>query len=383
MLKIEYPSSLVDFKSDYLSIFGEVKVQRMQAEYDLLCQAPNLSTLRGVELKDILTGDFDFLLDLGLKYLSASPTDDQETDFNDLFNYDKPKISTKQQPKISEFFVRKSTSLKVCTCYFCNIDFINAFSDGADYNNYCEFINNAPDFELSKIRGISEELAKEIVRYRESLPERQDVTDDGLKSISGLGVKKLEALQHIDFKKQYYHFTLDHVLNKARYPILALSLFNLIPCCYACNSKFKLAQELVTGAHNAFLSPTSEHFSFHEDNSFELFFKANQDEFSHIKSTNDFALRLIPKREHTNYNAYIEMFKLNARYKLHKSDVLELVLQRKRYTDTKIKQLSKLVGGSKSTIKKSLFGHEIFESNLSKKPKTKLLQDIAKIIKII
>jgi hypothetical protein len=63
--------------------------------------------------------------------------------------------------------------------------------------------------------------------------------------------------------------------------------------------------------------------------------------------------------------------------------VLELVLQRKRYTDTKIKQLSKLVGGSKSTIKKSLFGHEIFETNLSKKPKTKLLQDIAKTIKLI
>lgn len=382
MLQIDYPDPIDSFCSDYLEIFEE-NLEAMQETYDILCLDPNLSALRGVDIKDILTGDFNFLLDLGLKYLSASPTDEQEAEFMNLFNYDKPKLSPKQQPKISQFFVSKSTDLKVCTCYFCNIDFINAFSDGADYNDYSEFINNAPDFELSKIRGINEELAKKIVLYRESLPDRQEVTDDGLKRIIGLGPKKLEALQKIDFKEQYYHFTLDHVLNKARYPILGLSLFNLLPCCYACNSKFKLAQELVTGTSNEFLSPTSEHFSFHEDNTFEIFFKANKDDFLYIKSTSDFALRLIPKREHINYNTYIEMFKLNARYKMHKPDVLDLLLQRKRYTDTKIKQLSKLVGGSKSTIKKSLFGHEIFESNLSKKPKTKLLQDIAKTIKLI
>jgi hypothetical protein len=33
--------------------------------------------------------------------------------------------------------------------------------------------------------------------------------------------------------------SLDHFYDKDTYPFLAISIFNLVPCCHICNSKFK------------------------------------------------------------------------------------------------------------------------------------------------
>ena len=43
-----------------------------------------------------------------------------------------------------------------------------------------------------------------------------------------------------DFKGESKNgFTLDHFIDKGTYPYLALSLYNLVPSCYTCNSKIK------------------------------------------------------------------------------------------------------------------------------------------------
>ena len=54
-------------------------------------------------------------------------------------------------------------------------------------------------------------------------------------------------------------FTLDHVLEKADYPFLALSLYNLVPSCYVCNSKVKDSKILFDE-----FSPTNKDFDFNE-----------------------------------------------------------------------------------------------------------------------
>jgi hypothetical protein len=53
-------------------------------------------------------------------------------------------------------------------------------------------------------------------------------------------------------------FTLDHVLEKADYPFLALSLYNLVPSCYVCNSKVKDSKIPFDD-----FSPTNKNFEFH------------------------------------------------------------------------------------------------------------------------
>jgi hypothetical protein len=53
---------------------------------------------------------------------------------------------------------------------------------------------------------------------------------------------------------------LDHFLSKAEFPYFAISLFNLIPCCHICNSRYKLTKEFSTATH---VHPYSESFDDH------------------------------------------------------------------------------------------------------------------------
>lgn len=43
--------------------------------------------------------------------------------------------------------------------------------------------------------------------------------------------------------------TLDHYYAKSRYPYLALSIFNLVPSCYTCNSQLKLTKDFYAERH--------------------------------------------------------------------------------------------------------------------------------------
>ena len=61
-------------------------------------------------------------------------------------------------------------------------------------------------------------------------------------------------------------FTLDHVLEKADYPFLALSLYNLVPSCYVCNSKVKDSKIPFDD-----FSPTNKDFDFDERVKFKSF----------------------------------------------------------------------------------------------------------------
>jgi hypothetical protein len=375
MLPINYPDNIEDFKLTYLQLFD---IDKMQIEYRKICRAPRFHQIRHIKVKEILIGDFEFILDVSLKFFRAQPTKIQVDRFKGLFNYDASKGATKYQPYISNFFINNRHTINISTCYFCNIDYINAFIDGGDYHDFSDFINNASIADLAKISLMSETTATAIYVMRQT----QTLDKKNISTINGLGPKKVEALTQLRFKEAYSHFTLDHILPKAKYPILALSVFNFVPCCYSCNSKFKVDKELV-GANESFLSPTSQTFSFHHDNSFKLFFKANKVNTTQIVNEEDFACRLTSTKREEQYNKYIEIFKLNARYKAHKADILDLITKNTKYSKTKIKQISDLLGENEADIKSTIFGKELFEGDLSNKPKTKLLKDIAQNIKLI
>ncbi len=56
---------------------------------------------------------------------------------------------------------------------------------------------------------------------------------------------------------------LDHFFSKAEFPYLAISLFNLIPCCHTCNSGYKLTKEFGFDTHvHPYAESFDEHFSF-------------------------------------------------------------------------------------------------------------------------
>ncbi len=167
-------------------------------------------------------------------------------------------------------------------------------------------------------------------------------------------------------------FTLDHFIDKGKYPYLALSLYNLIPSCYTCNSKVKGPNEINN------LSPSSLKFNFDEKVKFRTFMI---NENLQINQEKDFALML--KEDFSlDYQEYIEGFNLNERYEYHKYKVIEMISKRKEYPDSRIKELAKLTEKTEEEVKQDLFG-EYMREDLHKRPLSKLIKDISKELGLV
>ncbi len=167
-------------------------------------------------------------------------------------------------------------------------------------------------------------------------------------------------------------FTLDHFLDKATYPFLALSLYNLVPSCSTCNSKVKRTNELKG------LSPTSEKFNFDEKVKFKTFMNNKN---LHVEKSEDFELLL--KEDFSNdYDNYIKVLELDNRYKYHKDKVIEMINKRRDYPDSRIKELSKITKKTEEEVKQDLFGIYLKE-DLHKQPLSKLIKDISEELDLI
>lgn len=298
MIKIKYPENLFDFISSYLEIFDLVGLQNEWQDYKSTYTLQNAN----FSVTDMLYGDFNFLLDKSFN-LAYSISDIKVVQLKKIFDYDK------YQPKIADFFMKYQSAMKLSSCYYCNIDFINAFS----------------------------------TRDRKN---------------------KLSCKNH---------FTLDHVIDKATNPIVALSLFNFVPSCYSCNSKFKKSDQFTKVVADKYKSPTDAEFNFNEDVKLKVLYTRGKNSLN-INSIDDFEINFDDSKH--LYEDYIKIFKLKERYRFHKNIALELLTKKKNYSDSRVDEISRIIGMPKEEIKKDLFGKEIFEGELQEKPFTKLKRDI-------
>ena len=162
--------------------------------------------------------------------------------------------------------------------------------------------------------------------------------------------------------------------DKSTYPYLALSLYNLIPSCYTCNSKLKKIEEFKN------LAPNSKNFDFHQKVKFKLFLD-NSCKDLHIKNKDDVDIEL--KEQFSDmYEKYIEVFKLNERYKAHKDIVFEMIKKAELYPESMLKELQGLTGIPFQQIKKDIFNLIDENGDLSKKPFSKLVVDISYELKL-
>lgn len=187
---------------------------RIVSEYELRLNTKNLRKRWTKELhaipelasfsfttKELLVSDFGILLKIARSYDKAlsGATEERKTEIKErlrkVFNYD----SNYRDNYITPFFREHAEELKLYTCHYCDIAYINTF----DYYDPQE------------------------------------------------GWKKKS------------HFDLDHVIEKSSYPILALSFFNLVPSCPVCNERLKGKKPLAkTDRILKLLSPTSPDYDF-------------------------------------------------------------------------------------------------------------------------
>jgi hypothetical protein len=361
MIKINYPENRKEFHKKYID---ELKITDKMRNRFFKLMSKNPLNRFGINLLDyILLAPFEELLKITLSYpLSRS----EKKAIQLFFNYDY-KSKNKFQSKIKSFFEKE---LKIKTCYFCNIDFVNSFNDRDDYHDFSDFIKRAEKRDLLKLRGIGNKRADKIIA------ERSDIERSQL-------IKSLISKNNsINLEDKYNHFTLDHVLDKASHPLIALSLYNFVPSCYSCNSKFKGSKQFINNDSMSSLSPTSEKFSFNDDVQFKLYFY-NDKNISTVNNINDYVLDFNYLKHQNEYEKYIDTFKLKGRYIFHKNEVIRLINKKERYSQSQLNEISNIINISSEQVKKDIFGKELFEGNMEDMSMTKFKQDIAKNINLI
>jgi len=179
--------------------------------------------------------------------------------------------------------------------------------------------------------------------------------------------------------------SLDHYYDKDTYPFLSVSIFNLIPCCHICNSKFKHTKNFYNEKH---LHPYEN--SFNEKVKFSQFFNNVNEEnkkFSLLsKERISLSLKPLDKKDIATQNT-IDTFRLETLYQEHKDIVLELIQKREIYPDSYIDDLFQQYEGTlfknREDVLRHITGGYIEDKDINKRPLSKLIKDISEELDLI
>ena len=309
MIKINYPDSISkrrDFENNYSnSILKSINITSLNRKL-------NKIKFRGAPLNIelIIKSHFADLIEITKivdDYLSTK-TKTINRNFKKLFDY------KTNQSRISFFFMQQKF-FNISSCYYCNIDYVNAFKDISDYEDALDFVNNANIDELKLIKGIGEKNTQKIVDLRRS---------HQIKNIKDLKFtpSTTDNLTNFNIQNSSNHFTIDHFLPQAEYPYLSLSLYNFVPSCYACNSKFKKALVIGNIDDLKYISPSSDEYSLPEDLEFQIIYKKD---LKDVKSKSEFIMKGIVNSNKDIVEAYLKVFKIRGRYLFHKNEITNLI----------------------------------------------------------
>ncbi|QFR48295.1 hypothetical protein FJR48_00570 [Sulfurimonas lithotrophica] len=168
----------------------------------------------------------------------------------------------------------------------------------------------------------------------------------------------------------------DHFYSKEKYPILALSFYNLIPSCHICNSTLKGREEFSINSH---IHPYLE--SFHQKTKF--CFKPLNADFLHNHESIKIRLFTTDKKALNSKKT----FKLDEFYEHHRDMVVELIQKSAIYNESYIDELFNRYEGTLFKNKEDLLrlitcGY-ITDEDINKRPLSKLIKDISEELKLI
>ena len=163
--------------------------------------------------------------------------------------------------------------------------------------------------------------------------------------------------------------TLDHYYDKDTYPFLAVSLYNIIPSCHICNSKFK---------HNKNFYEIKHLHPYVDDFDSLVKFKLEINDVSFYYKEDGFRIKLDTNDKKAQNS--IETFRLDSVYKKHKNIALEIIKRNVIYNDDYIDELIKKYEGTLFNSKDELIGlihcDYIDKKDINKRPLSKLTKDI-------
>lgn len=236
------------------------------------------------QFKKMMILSYTQLAEIYETYITSCIDKDLNLKLNELFSYNKVKggIFKALSKPIIEFF--KNNDFDIHTCHYCDMVYINYFK-------YDIILNNR---------------------------------------------------KHNLIRTQ---FDLDHVLDKGSCPLVALSLYNLVPSCPICNGPHikGMRRMDVNLSQRKKLSPTSELYDF--DNKVKIWIRPktarNFNEVS-LKHLDDYEVEFDTLLDE-DYDKEIDFFYLRERYNYHKCEALRLAELKVKYTSSKIIEMSKII----------------------------------------
>ncbi|MFB9110755.1 hypothetical protein [Flavobacterium gyeonganense] len=140
------------------------------------------------------------------------------------------------------------------------------------------------------------------------------------------------------------------------------------------------------------ICPTSNEFELDELFKFKMNFDINDPDFENkiksIKQISDVEVKIKNSKSLLGVDEFIKIFRIESRYEYHKYISLDLIENRKMYSDSQIDEIEKIFWDNKilidkETFKKQIFGSVIFEKENTNEPFEKYKKDIAKQLGII
>ena len=168
----------------------------------------------------------------------------------------------------------------------------------------------------------------------------------------------------------------DHFYDKATYPILALSFYNLIPSCHICNSTLKGSEPFSIKTQ---LNPYADSF----DKVARFHLKIKDSKFYH--SIDGFDITL--ETEDIRAKNQINNFELDTLYKNHKDIILELIQKNAIYSESYIDELFTQYEGTlfknREDLLRLISGGYISNEEIGKRPLSKLIKDISQELGLV
>lgn len=188
---------------------------------------------------------------------------------------------------------------------------------------------------------------------------------------------------------------LDHFYSKSKYPYLALSLYNFVPSCQICNSRFKSSDDFHLNPH---INPHLEGFD--KNAKFKTNFYTNSDtvriennnklknedkyDINYLLGNSD-NFKIEIEIENTENNIVekiensVETFKIDKLYNCHKDYVSELIKKAIVYNESRIDELFTEYPDlfkSREEVIQMVVSNYIADEDLGKRPLSKLTKDI-------
>jgi hypothetical protein len=166
---------------------------------------------------------------------------------------------------------------------------------------------------------------------------------------------------------------LDHFFNQARYPLLGVSFYNLIPCCSVCNSSLKGGRLFTLQTHvHPYL------YGFGMQGRFRHTLIATTPEQPDPAVAIQLEINTGPRS--TQITGSAESFLLKDMYRYHTDIVREMLFKQRAYSDDYLQVLARqyqALNLSPIQLYQQAFGAYLREEEFGRRPLSKLIRDLA------